>query len=90
MPAVQSGKILVSGANGYVAVWVITKLLEAGYAVRGTVRSERSIPYLQQHFQSYGDKVEFVIVPDITKVSSSLLQPIDFRMTFAFLVGWRI
>ncbi|KAI0776383.1 hypothetical protein BC629DRAFT_1594890 [Irpex lacteus] len=66
MPALQSGKVLVSGANGYIAVWVVKKLLEDGFAVRGTVRSEKSIPYLQQLFSSYGDKVEFVIVPDIT------------------------
>ncbi|KAI0088795.1 NAD(P)-binding protein [Irpex rosettiformis] len=67
MPAIQSGKVLVSGANGYVAVWVVKKLLEEGYTVRGTVRSEKSIPYLKQLFDSYGDKVEFIVVPDITK-----------------------
>ncbi|THG95051.1 hypothetical protein EW026_g6529 [Hermanssonia centrifuga] len=32
MPAVNSGKILVSGANGYIAVWVVKKLLEQGYS----------------------------------------------------------
>ena len=69
MPAIQSGKVLVSGANGYIAVWLLQKLLDQGFAVRGTVRSERSLPYLKQLFSKYGDKLEFVIVPDITKVS---------------------
>ena len=40
MPTVSSGKVLVTGANGYVAFWVVEKLLAAGYEVRGTVRSE--------------------------------------------------
>jgi hypothetical protein len=35
MVAVCPAKVLVTGANGYLAIWVI---LEAGCAVRGTVR----------------------------------------------------
>ena len=68
MPAVTSGKVLVTGANGYVAVWVVKAYLEKGFAVRGTVRSESKAKYLRQLFQSYGDKFEIVIVDDITKV----------------------
>ncbi len=71
MPAVQSGKVLVSGANGYIAVWILQKLLDQGYTVRGTVRSERSLPHLKQLFAKYGDKLEFVIVEDITKVCTT-------------------
>ncbi|KAI0074846.1 NAD-P-binding protein [Panus rudis PR-1116 ss-1] len=67
MPAVKSGKVLVTGANGFVATWVIKNLLEAGYTVRGTVRSASRVPYLKKIFAEYGDKVEFVIVADITK-----------------------
>jgi nucleoside-diphosphate-sugar epimerase len=41
MPAVDLGsEVLVTGANGYIAVWVVRVLLERGFAVRGTVRSE--------------------------------------------------
>lgn len=97
MPALQSGKVLVSGANGYIAVWVVKKLLEDGFAVRGTVRSEKSIPYLQQLFSSYGDKVEFVIVPDITLVRILLFTSLSFcpRVNIAGLIylsptAWRI
>ncbi|KAI0088794.1 NAD(P)-binding protein [Irpex rosettiformis] len=67
MTAVQSGKLLVSGANGYIAVWLLQRLLEQGFFVRGTVRSEKSLPYLKKLFSKYGDKLEFVIVADITK-----------------------
>ena len=44
MPTITQGdKILVSGANGYLAMWVVRTFLERGYAVRGTVRSESKI-----------------------------------------------
>ena len=68
MPAVLKGKILVSGCNGFVAVWVVKQLLEDGYTVRGTVRKASAIPYLKDLFSSYGDRFEVVIVPDITTV----------------------
>ncbi|GJE89213.1 aldehyde reductase [Phanerochaete sordida] len=67
MPAVTKGKVLVSGCNGFVAVWVVKQLLEDGYTVRGTVRKDSAIPYLKDLFKSYGDRFEVVIVPDITK-----------------------
>ncbi|KAF8959865.1 D-lactaldehyde dehydrogenase [Flammula alnicola] len=68
MPVVQPGsKILVSGANGFIAIWVVRTLLEQGYAVRGAVRSTEKGKHLKKYFESYGDKVEWVVVEDITK-----------------------
>ncbi|KAG2137915.1 hypothetical protein DEU56DRAFT_736589 [Suillus clintonianus] len=68
MPTVQPpSKVLVSGANGYIAIWVVRTLLEKGYSVRGTVRSEEKAASLRQLFSSYGDKHEVVVVEDITK-----------------------
>ncbi|CAK5277832.1 unnamed protein product [Mycena citricolor] len=66
MPTLQSGKVLVSGANGYIAVWVVRFFLEEGYSVRGTVRSADKGTHLVELFKSYGDKLEVVVVPDIT------------------------
>ncbi|KAI0674155.1 NAD(P)-binding protein [Trametes maxima] len=67
MPAVTTGKVLVTGANGYIAVWVVKSLLDAGFAVRGTVRSESKATHLRNTFKSFGDKLEIVVVEDITK-----------------------
>ncbi|KAG6901798.1 hypothetical protein C0995_007824 [Termitomyces sp. Mi166 len=68
MPTIVPGdKILVSGANGYIAFWVVRRFLEKGYAVRGAVRSVDKGKYLEDYFKSYGDKFETVIVEDITK-----------------------
>ncbi|KAK7692802.1 hypothetical protein QCA50_004436 [Cerrena zonata] len=68
MPAVQPGsKVLVTGANGFVAVWVIRKLLEAGYLVRGTIRSSAKGDHLREVFKDFIDRLELVVVPDIIK-----------------------
>jgi uncharacterized protein YbjT (DUF2867 family) len=76
MPAVKSGaKVLVSGANGYIAVWVVRTLLESGYHVRGTVRSAEKGIHLKKIFSAYGDRFELVTVPDITKVRSVVEGP---------------
>lgn len=75
MPTVPpGGKILVSGANGFIAMWVVRKLLDQGYHVRGAVRSEAKAKHLKEFFKSYGSKVEWVIVEDITKVCIGLMS----------------
>jgi len=49
-------RILVTGANGYIASHVVDKLLGLGYLVRGTVRAPK--PWLNEYFeQRYGPNV---------------------------------
>ncbi|KAF8270657.1 NAD-P-binding protein [Lactarius quietus] len=60
-------KVLVTGANGYLAVWTVKKYLEAGYSVRGTVRSLSRSAFLKEQFVEYGERLELVVVEDITK-----------------------
>jgi nucleoside-diphosphate-sugar epimerase len=60
-------KVLVTGANGYLATWVVKKYLEAGFSVRGTVRSLSKSVFLKDKFAHYGDRFELVVVEDITK-----------------------
>ena len=69
MPSITSGKVLVTGANGFIATWIVKFLLEAGFVVRGTVRSENKATHLRELFKSFGDKLEIGIVSDMTKVS---------------------
>jgi dihydroflavonol-4-reductase len=40
MGKMQSGLVLVTGANGFVGKWTVIELLRAGFDVLGTVRSE--------------------------------------------------
>ncbi|KAH6904343.1 D-lactaldehyde dehydrogenase [Coprinopsis sp. MPI-PUGE-AT-0042] len=68
MPTISSGdKVLVTGANGYIAIWIVQKLLEKGYYVRAAVRAPGKAKHLQDLFKSYSDKLEFAYVPDIGK-----------------------
>jgi nucleoside-diphosphate-sugar epimerase len=38
MPAVKSGRILVTGASGFIAVWCVERALKAGFEVVGSKR----------------------------------------------------
>ncbi|KAJ3517035.1 hypothetical protein NLJ89_g748 [Agrocybe chaxingu] len=70
MPTVpRGGKVLVSGANGYIAMWTVKILLQQGYRVRGTVRSAEKGKFMSDYFAKlgYGEAFEFVIVQDIIK-----------------------
>src|ERR1700761_6129382 len=92
----SSGKVLVTGANGFIAAvsrglvmsppqltaiiqWVVRSLLEEGFSVRGTVRSEAKGAHLRRQFASYGDRLELVIVPDIIKVGRRAIDRIAFQ-----------
>ncbi len=69
MPSVPVGsKVLVTGANGFVAMWVVRTLLESGYRVKGTVRSLDKGEFLKKYFANYGERLELVVVPNIEKV----------------------
>ncbi|KAJ9232871.1 hypothetical protein C8Q69DRAFT_489074 [Paecilomyces variotii] len=63
----KGSRILVTGANGYLASNVVDLLLELGYIVRGTVRSEK--PWLDRLFENkYGKgKFESVVVEAMEK-----------------------
>ena len=61
--------VVVSGATGNIASHIIDQLLAQGYRVRGTVRAQSKVAHLKDTFKEYGDKLEVVVVPDITKVS---------------------
>lgn len=72
MPAVQPpAKVLVSGATGYIAAWLVQNLLDKGYFVRGTARSVAKGDFLKKLFARYEDRFEVVIVEDISQVRSS-------------------
>jgi nucleoside-diphosphate-sugar epimerase len=66
MPSIASGKVLVSGASGFIGAWLTKDLIGKGFDVRGTVRSKAKGEYLKNLF---GEKFEYVIVEDVEKVS---------------------
>ncbi|TFL00657.1 D-lactaldehyde dehydrogenase [Pterulicium gracile] len=67
MPTIsQNDRVLVTGANGFLAVWVVKSFLDKGYTVVGTVRSEAKGTHLKKIFKEHGDRFQLAIVKDIT------------------------
>jgi nucleoside-diphosphate-sugar epimerase len=63
----KASLVLVTGANGFVASHVVDRLLEDGFNVRGSVRSEDKGKWLHEVFDTkYGKgRFETVVVPDM-------------------------
>ena len=73
MPVVSApSKALVTGANGFIAVWILRYLLEGGYTVRGTVRTPRKREHIEKVFSDFVQKgrLELVEVNDFLAVRS--------------------
>ncbi|GJJ08907.1 hypothetical protein Clacol_003127 [Clathrus columnatus] len=80
MPSVTSGKVLITGANGFISRWIIKTFLDAGFTVRGTVRSTSKGEALKELFKT--EKFEYVIVEDI----SNLVSETNLYLTFTLLL----
>jgi nucleoside-diphosphate-sugar epimerase len=76
MPAItgrpNDTKVLVTGVNGFIAMWIVHYLLEQGYGVRGTVRSEAKAKSVRGRFLKFHDdgQLDVVVVPDSTQVNT--------------------
>lgn len=59
--------MVVTGANGFIASHVVDQLLQAGFRVRGTVRSSKRGGWTVDYFnRKYGDgKFELIEVPEM-------------------------
>jgi nucleoside-diphosphate-sugar epimerase len=76
MPIVQpSNRILVTGATGFIATWVIHTLLKDGFWVHGTVRFEAKGKGLQAICRDFGNEFEFIVVEDVEKVGPRKHSP---------------
>lgn len=43
----MKGLVCVTGAGGYIASWLVKRLLSDGYKVHGTVRDPRNISFFE-------------------------------------------
>jgi nucleoside-diphosphate-sugar epimerase len=66
----RGSRVLVTGANGYIASHIIDILLELGFNVRGTVRTEK--PWLDRYFENkFGvGRFESTVVPAMEEESA--------------------
>jgi NADPH-dependent methylglyoxal reductase len=57
--------ILITGVSGFVGGWITDAFLQAGYHVRGTVRSQSSVERVKNRHAGQADQLSFAIVPDM-------------------------
>ena len=92
----QPQLVLISGANGFIATDVVLAFLNAGYHVRGTVRTQAkadawiALPALAPF--AAGGTLSTLLVPDITVPGAfkDALEGVDYFMhTVAQTPDWR-
>ncbi|KAK7060961.1 hypothetical protein VNI00_000696 [Paramarasmius palmivorus] len=71
MPSVlPPATIVVTGASGYNGSWICKAFLDAGYIVRGTVRTKAKGEYLQQLFKAHGKNFIPAVIEDISQFNA--------------------
>jgi nucleoside-diphosphate-sugar epimerase len=58
--------VFITGATGFIGAETVRDILTAGYRVRLSVRKESQTSGLKDLFAAHVDKIDFVVVPDIT------------------------
>ena len=94
MPDNTTGTVLVTGATGYIARHVVTQLLDAGHAVRGTARSTASLAGLRADFAPH--LADPATLDRFELVAADLTRDDGWADAWAFLAatlpmpGWRV
>jgi nucleoside-diphosphate-sugar epimerase len=72
--------VLVTGPTGFVGAHVFSALLNAGYRVKGTIRSPAKAKYLEAKFSAFANDFSLVTVPDIQALGAldEAVQDVDF------------
>lgn len=60
-------RVLLTGASGFIAAHVLKQLLEAGYWVRATVRSESKKQDILKLYSAYESQLDFAFVEDVAQ-----------------------
>lgn len=58
-------RVLVTGPSGFIGAHVFSQLIEKGYSVRGTVRSQEKADFFKKKYPDAD--TDFVIVEDIAQ-----------------------
>ncbi|KAE8372470.1 3-beta hydroxysteroid dehydrogenase/isomerase family protein [Aspergillus bertholletiae] len=77
--------IFITGATGFIGSATALEALRAGYRLRISVRKEPQVTKLKTVLSEFADKLEFVIIPDITDrdAFSGKLDGVDYILHMA-------
>jgi NADPH-dependent methylglyoxal reductase len=75
--------ILLTGANGYLALHIIQQALEKNWTIVGTVRSEAAATKIRALFPNAGSKLSLVRITELTSANSFESAFRDHRITAA-------
>ncbi|KAH0493380.1 hypothetical protein TgHK011_000052 [Trichoderma gracile] len=72
--------VFITGASGYIGTYLVGDILKSGHRVRITVRSEEKAQFIKELYPSALDKIESVIVPDMSQLSAfhDALKGVDY------------
>ncbi|KAF2114557.1 3-beta hydroxysteroid dehydrogenase/isomerase family protein-like protein [Lophiotrema nucula] len=59
-------RVLLTGANGFVASHILSQLLSASHSVRAIIRSPAKAAAVKALFPTYSKHLDFAVVPDMT------------------------
>ncbi|RFU79411.1 nad dependent epimerase dehydratase [Trichoderma arundinaceum] len=62
--------VFITGASGYIGTHLIGDVLKAGHRVRVAVRSQEKSQLIKELYPSASDKIEYVIIPDMSRPSA--------------------
>ncbi|TVY82854.1 putative uncharacterized oxidoreductase [Lachnellula suecica] len=81
----SSELIFVTGATGFIGAATALEALKAGYRLRISVRKEAQIKKLKSVFSEYLQRLDFVVVPDITSENAfaGKLEGVDYVLHLA-------
>ncbi|KAI6910103.1 hypothetical protein KC318_g5027 [Hortaea werneckii] len=81
----NTARIFLTGATGFIGSYVLQNCLKAGYKVRVSVRKEEQVQSLKRQFASHAGELDFVVIPDISKTEAlgNALSDVDYVMHIA-------
>ncbi|KAJ5183457.1 NAD dependent epimerase/dehydratase [Penicillium capsulatum] len=84
MPPSNGQHILLTGANGFVASHILSMLVDRGFFITATVRSQGKADDIIQTHPSWKDSIQFAIVSDFTsenpfdEIFQNAVSPFDY------------